>query len=411
MLKAPYCMEKMETVSDKKDCECLFDAIRMMRNSISIGRQTLKAFSDKTEKLTSFTPEDFWSCAPLLLRNFIGLLTLNDADFRKLQRNYNYYDLFSSDLFERSSKWLKICSITYDILNCKNDAFLSPKHYMLANELMQHERSADLVSIFNRYGHTCSYQTIRKLHEHAMDIYVLSNCFAVKCADNFDINRDTVHGTSSFHIMNQIIIQNPQNIIQSNISTITTDDNSNECCIMDVRDTSQSFLNDNRVKKSFYLMFYSSSFSVAVSMARATTEKSNPHVESITTMSIRHHNTSGSNLSLHPSESNVNTLAITTTSIIGSRLYIPFENNFLDIPLLAYELIKYYCSSVNRDVALLTGFFSTHYYTQSGPAHIILFCSSINEDSNSQTCAKICLQMTKRSILDTNLQTETTRWR
>ncbi|CAF1520379.1 unnamed protein product, partial [Didymodactylos carnosus] len=33
------------------------------------------------------------------------------------------------------------------------------------NELMQHERSADLVSIFNRYGHTCSYQTIRKLHE------------------------------------------------------------------------------------------------------------------------------------------------------------------------------------------------------------------------------------------------------
>ncbi|CAF1622750.1 unnamed protein product, partial [Didymodactylos carnosus] len=238
---------------------------------------------------------------------------------------------------------------------------LSPKHYMLANELMQHERSADLVSIFNRYGHTCSYQTIRKLHEHAMDIYVLSNCFAVKCADNFDINRDTVHGTSSFHIMNQIIIQNPQNIIQ-------------------------------------------------ISMARATTEKSNHHVESITTMSIRHHNTSGSNLSLHPSESNVNTLAITTTSIIGSRLYIPFENNFLDIPLLAYELIKYYCS-VNRDVALLTGFFSTHYYTQSGPAHIILFCSSINEDSNSQTCAKICLQMTKRSILDTNLQTETTRWR
>ncbi|CAF4571262.1 unnamed protein product, partial [Didymodactylos carnosus] len=79
MSKAPYCMEKMKTVSDKKDCECLFDAIRMMRNSISIGHQTLKTFSDKTEKLTSFTPEDFWSCAPLLLRNFIGLLTLNDA--------------------------------------------------------------------------------------------------------------------------------------------------------------------------------------------------------------------------------------------------------------------------------------------------------------------------------------------
>ncbi|CAF4543876.1 unnamed protein product, partial [Didymodactylos carnosus] len=237
---------------------------------------------------------------------------------------------------------------------------------MLANELMQHERSADLVSIFNRYGHTCSYQTIRKLHEHAAkkqgDGYqlpntVLSNCFAVKCADNFDINRDTVHGTGSFHIMNQIIIQNPQNIIQ-------------------------------------------------ISMASATTEKSNHHAEPITTMSIRHHNTSGSNLSLHPSESNVNTLAITRTSIIGSRLYIPFENNSLDIPLLAYGLIKYYCSSVNRDMALLTGFFSTHYYTQSRPAHIISFCSPINEDPSSQTCAKICLQMTKRSILDTNLQTE-----
>ncbi|CAF4560964.1 unnamed protein product, partial [Didymodactylos carnosus] len=151
--------------TDNRDSECLFSAIRIMRKFISIGHRALKTLGDKTEKLVSFTCDDFWTCAPLLLRNFIGSVTLNNDDFQKIQRHYDFYNIFMQDMFEKSSNWLKICSITYDILNCKNDQFISPKHYMLANELLQHERSADLVSIFNRYGHTCSYQTIVKLHQ------------------------------------------------------------------------------------------------------------------------------------------------------------------------------------------------------------------------------------------------------
>ncbi|CAF1511620.1 unnamed protein product, partial [Didymodactylos carnosus] len=125
--------------TDNRDSECLFSAIRIMRKFISIDHRALKTLGDKTEKLVSFICDDFWTCAPLLLRNFIGLVTLNDDDFQKIQRHFDFYNIFMQDMFEKSSNWLKICSITYDVLNCKNDQFISPTHSMLANELLQHE--------------------------------------------------------------------------------------------------------------------------------------------------------------------------------------------------------------------------------------------------------------------------------
>ncbi|CAF1281095.1 unnamed protein product, partial [Didymodactylos carnosus] len=247
---------------------------------------------------------------------------------------------------------------------------LCPKHYLLANELMKHERSADLVSIFNRYGHTCSYQTITKLHEEAarkegtgyqLPKTVRPHCFAIKCADNFDINRDTIHGTGSFHIMNQIIIQNPENLILQGTAEVANN-------VSDTNATTEDQLN-----LSSTMDIDNSSF---VSQMNATSQPLNENATKIASAS-----------------------GITT-----EKRYVAFTDDLFNIPLFAYGLSKFYSATVKVDMPLLTGFFATYYYTKERPVHIVSFCPPINEDPSSQTCAKICLQMTKSAILDTHSQ-------
>ncbi|CAF4621853.1 unnamed protein product, partial [Didymodactylos carnosus] len=107
------------------------------------------------------------------------------------------------DLFRQSRKWLKVASIGYDIISCKNERYITPKHYLLGNEVFRHERSLQLLTILNRFGDTCSYKSLIRLHERiaskqpsstTLPKTVQPNCFAVKVADNFDLNKETIHG-------------------------------------------------------------------------------------------------------------------------------------------------------------------------------------------------------------------------
>ncbi|CAF0919894.1 unnamed protein product [Didymodactylos carnosus] len=73
----------------------------------------------------------------------------------------------------------------------------------------------------NRFSHTCSYRSIIRLHKQSAAKVSSSSCslkvaqqqhnFAIKVADNFDLNKDTIHGEKNIHIMNQIIIQTVEN--------------------------------------------------------------------------------------------------------------------------------------------------------------------------------------------------------
>ncbi|CAF1612425.1 unnamed protein product, partial [Didymodactylos carnosus] len=213
--------KEQDNPSTKTKCESLFDTLKLLRQSINEHYHYFKKLKENPDILANFNSGLFWDCAPLLLKNFIGSLTLSERRFEELQNNYNYYDLLEKDMFKTSSKWLKISSISYDIISCKNDSYVTPKHYLLANELFRHERSSQLLTITNRYGHTCGYKTIVRLHHEAAERVKMSSIplasvkqqhmFAIKVADNFDLNKESLHGENSIHILNQIIVHNPEN--------------------------------------------------------------------------------------------------------------------------------------------------------------------------------------------------------
>jgi hypothetical protein len=80
-----------------------------------------------------------------------------------------FHLVFDDDMFINDAKQLKIASISYDIINAMNERFITPKHYLLANELFRHERSSQLLTITNRLGHTCSYLTMCRLQHEAAE--------------------------------------------------------------------------------------------------------------------------------------------------------------------------------------------------------------------------------------------------
>lgn len=133
--------------------------------------------------------------------------------------------MFTTDLFNQNDNWLKIASIAYDIIHCSNRRMMTPKHYLLGNEIFRHERSSQLLTITNRLGYTCSYVSMCRLQQQAAEeakssgkdfgeiqrnLRTNHHEFAIKVADNFDLNKDTLHGENSLHMLNQIIVTTPE---------------------------------------------------------------------------------------------------------------------------------------------------------------------------------------------------------
>ncbi|UJR36737.1 hypothetical protein I4U23_029452 [Adineta vaga] len=100
------------------------------------------------------------SLTELLRASIRSLLTTNDNFFQKLKNNFGYSNLFNQDMYKSSEESLKISSIAYDIINTRYSSYSSPKQSLLGNELYHHVRSSHLLDVMNRYGHTCSYETI-----------------------------------------------------------------------------------------------------------------------------------------------------------------------------------------------------------------------------------------------------------
>jgi hypothetical protein len=101
-----------------------------------------------------------------MMKNFIGLLTSTDENFRNFKNTSDYLRIFDQDMYKSCDKSLKISSIAYDIINAKYDTYSTPKHLLLGNELFHHVRSSHLLDIMNRFGHTCSYKTIVSVRNH-----------------------------------------------------------------------------------------------------------------------------------------------------------------------------------------------------------------------------------------------------
>ncbi|CAF1583813.1 unnamed protein product, partial [Didymodactylos carnosus] len=235
--------DQSTTENTRSTYETLFAAIKFLRKKINDGFHVFETVNKNKNTLAEFTINLYNDYVPLLLRNFLGFLTINDKKFDKMQYDFDLFKILDEDLFRKSHKWLKIASVGYDIMNCKNDNYVSPKHYLLGNEVFKHERSLDLLTILNRFGHTCSYRSIVKLHQQiaekesfssSIPKSMIPNSFGVKVADNFDLNKQTLRGENSLHILNQIIIQNPENEEQINTTPVVACDSDKDLaeCVM-----------------------------------------------------------------------------------------------------------------------------------------------------------------------------------
>ena len=146
------------------DCTVLFNAIKLIGRTISSGSHYLKHLASNRDKLTSLTTGSLWEFAPFLLKNFIGLIIMSSRQFSDVERDGTFLEMLENDMFEKSQKWLKIASISFDVINCQNEGHITPKHYLVANEIFPQTGSADLLTIMNRMGHSCSYKTVARLH-------------------------------------------------------------------------------------------------------------------------------------------------------------------------------------------------------------------------------------------------------
>jgi hypothetical protein len=203
------------------------NTIEHLRRAMKHQAYLLRQFKHNRQAIVDFDPALFWGCVPLLLKNFVGLITLSEHQFGVVKDNHGYYDLLNKDLFKKSDKRLKVASISYDIINLQDEKAITPKHLLFGNELFHHTRSANLLKISNRLGHSCGYDTIRRLHQEAAEEALRSSDpmnlsrrrktysqhdFVIKVADNFDHNLDSVHGnTGSIHILNQILVSTSEN--------------------------------------------------------------------------------------------------------------------------------------------------------------------------------------------------------
>ncbi|CAF1383343.1 unnamed protein product, partial [Didymodactylos carnosus] len=94
-------------------CETLLDCVvKLLRQSIDDNNHYFKKLKQQPELLANFTSGLYWDFVPLILKNFIGLVTVNERKFDEMKRDYIFYDALDKDLFKSSKKWLKISSVS-----------------------------------------------------------------------------------------------------------------------------------------------------------------------------------------------------------------------------------------------------------------------------------------------------------
>jgi hypothetical protein len=119
-------------------------------------------------------PEQIHSLPSILMRNTIGLITASEKQFDRIANQYDFYQMIDEDLFDngntqlsnKSDKNLRNISLASDLISARHDNRISQKHFLLADELTKqnfHCTPKQVITLLNRYGHTCSYKSYKKM--------------------------------------------------------------------------------------------------------------------------------------------------------------------------------------------------------------------------------------------------------
>ncbi|CAF4553069.1 unnamed protein product, partial [Rotaria sp. Silwood2] len=398
---------KEDTVTN---CEIIFNAVRLLRSHMNNSLHVLETLFKEPEKMTELTNDLFADCVPVAMRNFIGFLTTSNRQFKKLEADYVYYNFFNEDLFQASSKSLKNTAIGHDILNARHDHIVFPKHILLANEICKHGRSNELLSIMNRFGHVASYKTITRIHRkiannqmtETLPSGVLSDCYLVQVADNFDLNRETLHGERSFHFLNRIFVQTPENNKKENVNKENNNcdipngkDIQNQSNTMNT-DVSNFIDNNNQICSTPVLHTHN----IVVDLDEPDEAPQSYYAHEKHKLVTTHE---GSDTSMEKIRAMDKILLDHSISFYHD--FEPFIDHSLAPHLFAYGCIKSYCNRLGENnVPLYSGFMAIHLPHTLRPRHKVTFMSPINNDPNKLETAEACMTEMKKILIDSGLQ-------
>lgn len=80
------------------------EVIKLLRYSIKSRAYLFDTIIHDLSSMINFDANLYWGCVPLLLKNFIGTLTLNDKSFSSMKNQYKFYDLMDKDLYKKSEE-------------------------------------------------------------------------------------------------------------------------------------------------------------------------------------------------------------------------------------------------------------------------------------------------------------------
>ncbi|CAF2862598.1 unnamed protein product [Rotaria sp. Silwood2] len=369
----------------KNLCQTLFTTITTLREHIRDNVHLVRIFNEEPEKMIHLTASLFNNLVPMLLRNFIGILTASDRSFLKIKREYMYFDMFDIDLFRNSHEWLKNISICFDIINVQNDRIVTPKHILLANEVYRHAHSYELLTVLNRYGVVCSHQNLSRLYHSigknddtfasAIPTNVRNNCFMIEVHDNFDMNKETLRGEGSLHVVNRVILQTSEN--DGKLTHFPSPMSSNTA-----RSSSQLSSNNVNVQKN--ILSSSSSANSALILSTLTSASD---------------------------------ISATTTNHLSkpTSLYKEFLSSNHGVSLFCFDLVKSWFSTnyLNSSVLvprhctpipLISGFFASYLSSYLRPIHHVTFLPPMHDDPNKTSTTYACMESTKQRLLDSGIQ-------
>ncbi|CAF1392249.1 unnamed protein product, partial [Didymodactylos carnosus] len=262
------------------------------------------------------------------------------------------------------------------LIKSSEDNYIHNQHHRVEQQEQQvknaqfnfyrHTRSSQLLNVINRFGHSASYKTIVRLNQRVAEAVGKSSSssqlppsaqrqqnFIVVVVDNFDQNKESLHGENSIHIANRIMVQTSEN---------------NEL-LSDVGDCINQLCTD-------VLMLNTNNTIISIPTAPPS-----------------------------------------TATFRYSQSYQPYVDQSYTSVLLAYGITKLAYDNKNNlnkliDLSeqyclpLLSGYCARYLQHTKRPIHSVSFCTPINNDPSSLETAEMCLTSTKLSLLDSKFQKE-----
>ncbi|CAF1187189.1 unnamed protein product [Didymodactylos carnosus] len=194
--------------------DLLIKTSTLIRSEIECSNNK-SGISDKTSSLNLLNWHDYVEHVPILLLNFIKLLTMNKIDYKEFIEQSTTMNLKVEAIPCDQGRQLKQLSTCFDLIACKDKSKFNPKQLLLAISLYKITGSRRAIELLNKFGLVSSYDSVQRTlttvsekeyNSDGLPSRVLKNSFLIKVVDKCDLLINSLDGKRSIHIVNQLYI-------------------------------------------------------------------------------------------------------------------------------------------------------------------------------------------------------------